>query len=83
MFLESRFIVAGKQINTKNTWYLKDKKEKHKINKTIKNFWKPKHSWYKINYYRTPHKLSKAIKYAEKLGSKSSLYSDTKKVNIF
>ena len=32
---------------------------------------------------KTWHKLSKIIRRAEKVGSNSSLYSDTKKVNIF
>ena len=31
----------------------------------------------------TPHKLSKTIRYAEKVGSNSSLYSDTKKCEKF
>ena len=32
---------------------------------------------------KTSHKLSKTIRQAEKVGSNSSLYSDTKKVKIF
>ena len=32
---------------------------------------------------KTSHKLFKTIRQAEKVGSNSSLYSDTKKVNIF
>ena len=32
---------------------------------------------------KTSHKLSKTIRQAEKVGSKSSLYSDTKKVKTF
>ena len=32
---------------------------------------------------RAPHKLSKTVRQAEKVGSNSSLYSDTKKVKIF
>ena len=53
---------------------------------SIKNFWKPKHCWYKINYYRiskTSQKLSKTIKQAKKVGPNCPLYSDTKKVKIF
>ena len=32
---------------------------------------------------KTSHKLSKTIRQAEKIGSNSPLYSDTKKVKIF
>ena len=32
---------------------------------------------------KTPHKLSKTIRQAEKVGCKSPLYSDTKKVKTF
>ena len=74
--LKKRFIVAYKQINWKNAWSslcwqtlsIIYKKEKHKISKTIrnnylstKNFWKPKHCWYKISYYRTSKNFAKII----------------------
>ena len=36
-----------------------------------------------IEHPKTSHKLSKTIRQAEKVDSNSSLYSDTKKVNIF
>ena len=34
------------------------------------------------DYPKTLHKLCKTIRQAEKVGSNSSLYSDTKKINL-
>ena len=69
--------------NTKRALWIVFKKEKQKINKTIKNnylstknFSNPKQCWYNISYYRTPKNCTKA-------DSKSSLYSDTKKSEKF
>ena len=64
--------------------------KKHKISKnhywSTKNFWKPRYYWYKIRFYGTSknsHKLSKAIRQGEKVGSNDSLYNETKKVKVF
>ena len=46
---------------------------------STKNFWTPKHCWYKIlitEHPKTSHKLSKTIGQAEKLRSNSSLCGD-------
>ena len=74
--------------DSKEEYQLFIRKKKPKSMKTIKSnyssikrFWKPKHSWYKNSYYRkskTFTSINKAIRHVEKLGSKSSLYSDTK-----
>ena len=69
------------------------KKEKHKIRKTIKiinyqpkTFENPNIADIKsviTEHPKTSHKLSETIRQAEEVGSNSSLYSDTKKSEIF
>ena len=71
------------------------KKEKHKISKTIKNnysatknFWKPKHCWHKLSYYRAPKNFTYIIQdyktgwKGSQIGSNSSLYSDKINENV-
>ena len=69
------------------------KKEKYKIRKTIKiinyqpkTFENPNIADIKsviTEHPKTSHKLSETIRQAEEVGSNSSLYSDTKKSEIF
>ena len=80
--------------NAKEHWHSFINTEKHKISKTIRNnylslpktFENPNIFDIKqviTEHPETPHKLSKIIRCAEKVGSNSSLYSDTKKCEKF
>ena len=70
----------------------KKKTTQHNISKTTRNTYRPK-TFENPNiadiksiiteHPKTPNKLSKTIKRAEKEGSNSSLYSDTKKSHFF
>ena len=68
-------------------------REMHKISKNIKNNYLSTKNFENLNivdiksiiaeHTKTPHKLSKTIRQGEKVSCNTSLYSDTKKVNIF